>query len=279
MKKIAWITDSTCTLPDAYCQAHHIYKVPLTLIAGDKTFKDGVDMSAEEAFELLQKENITTSQPAIGDFVALYEKLKETYEGAVSYHISSRLSGTFSASVQAGDIAEFPVVGVDSKAGVHAMSSVLAEAVERYEDGETLTDTLEYLKRESERIEIYFAAGSLEQLHKSGRVKGSQAFLGALLNIKPILHFEEGIVVPVEKVRSQKKVFRYLLDRLTEDYHSGGVRHISIFHGDDMKSAEKLQADIQTLFPEQPVSIEFINPVVGVLVGKGTIGLTWVKNY
>lgn len=278
MKKIAWITDSTCVLSDEVCRTHHIYKVPLSVIFGNESFRDGVEISPEAVYEKLASTNekASTSQPSIGDFVMLYETLRENYDIGVAYHISSALSGTFQTSVQAASMSSFPLEAVDSFAGIHPMSMLLLETVKMVESGTPLETALEHLRNRSKQIEIQFTVGSLDQLHKSGRVKGTQALLGTLLNIRPIFQFENGSIGVKEKVRSQKKAVQTIVTHLKEDIVKHGVEYVSIFHADHEEVAKELQSQLSALVTT-PVEVHPVTPVVGVLAGKGTIGVTWVK--
>lgn len=278
MKKIAWITDSTCTLSEDLCRKHHIYKVPLLVILNGKTYRDGVEITNEEVFEQLKHVTASTSQPSIGDFVSLYEELKENYDLGVTYHISSKLSGTYSSSVQAGQMTRFDVIGVDSLAGVHPMSSILLETVQLYESGTALEDALDHMRQRTKGIEIYFTVGSLEQLHRSGRVKSSKALIGTLLNIKPIFHFEEGEVRAIDKARSQKRAIANILTRLQKDVAETGVSHVSIFHASTPDVVENLKEEVLKIIPSAEIDVNFVSPVVGVLTGDGTVGFTWIKN-
>lgn len=276
MKKVAWITDSTCILSDEVCQKHHIYKVPLTLILDDVSYRDGIDMTIDEVLHLLKEKKASTSQPAISDLMSLFEELKANYDEGVCYHISSKLSGTYSSCLQMAEQAEFLLQGVDSKHGIHPMSHILLEAVMLYEKGATIEEALHYLRTETEKICIVFTVDTLQQLHRSGRVKNTQALLGSLLNIKPILEFIDGSVETVDKVRSRKKSLQWLVERLQRESEQYGIRKISIFHSDE-EAALQLKEKISSLYPTKGVDIHPISPVVGVLTGKGTIGLTWIR--
>lgn len=283
MKKVAFITDSTCTLPDDFCEKHHIYKVPMNIIVNGESFRDGIDITTDEVFEKISSHSISTSQPALSDYITLYESLKEKYDMGISYHISSHLSGTLSSSIQAAGMVGFPLEGVDSLGGIHPMSAVLKEAVLHYEDKEdggcSVTDIITFLENRSKDIRICATVGSMEQLHRSGRVKSTQALIGTLLNIKPIFHFVDGEIQVAEKVRSQKKAISRMLDFLKEDVEGLGVSYISIFHGDAIELANEVKEQIVSSLHIQDIEIHPVSPIVGTLTGKGTIGLTWVKNF
>lgn len=121
MRSIAWVTDSTSTIDPAFARDHHIYIVPLRLILGQETYREGIDVTAEAFYEKMKDEpKVSSSQPPIGEFIELYESLKGKYDDVIAIHCSSELSGTLHSSIQAAEIAEVPVVGIDSRAGAFA---------------------------------------------------------------------------------------------------------------------------------------------------------------
>lgn len=117
LKKIAWITDSTCYVDPEYAKQHHIFIIPMSISFEEDIYKDGIDISEVEFYQKLAAAvNLPkTSQPAIGELVALYEELKKDYDLGIAIHLSSALSGTAHTSKQAADIAGFPLELVDSK--------------------------------------------------------------------------------------------------------------------------------------------------------------------
>ena len=117
MKKIAWITDSTCYIEPEFAKQNNIFVVPMSISFDNETYRDGVDITEEEFYQRLSSSRYLpkSSQPALGELVTLYEELKKEYDLGIAIHVSSELSGTANASKQAAEIAGFPFELVDSK--------------------------------------------------------------------------------------------------------------------------------------------------------------------
>ena len=207
MKKVAWITDSTCYIEPEYAKQNNIFIVPMSVSFENETYRDGVDITEEEFYQRLSSSRSLpkSSQPAIGEFVALYEELKKEYELGIAIHVSSELSGTASASKQAAEFAGFPLELVDSKLISLPMSDKITKGQEMIHQGESPADVANKLRMMYKSNQLFVMIGSLEQLHKGGRVSAIQLMMGSLLKIKSILTFQEGKIVPHEKVRSEKK--------------------------------------------------------------------------
>src|SRR5690625_3865400 len=123
MNKLAWITDSTCGLSDEYIQENNIYVLPLNVIVNGVSYKEDYEFTNNKFYTLLKEygEGATTSQPAFGDFITLYQKLKSEYDYGIAIHASSELTGTYESSIIASKQTGFPVQVIDSKIGAYAL--------------------------------------------------------------------------------------------------------------------------------------------------------------
>ena len=166
--KIAYITDSTVVLPDSIKHHPDIHIVPLYVVKGDTPYKDGIEVDAETVYEWIDAgERVSTSQPAIGDFVTIYEELKQTYDMGIAIHLSSDLSGTYSASVQGAEIAEFKLLAIDSRAGIYTMGLLLEELIERVERGDALEDVEAYMNERVKDVRIELTIQNLTQCKRA----------------------------------------------------------------------------------------------------------------
>src|SRR5699024_6261881 len=131
MKKIAWITDSSCGLDLEYAKKHNIFIVPLNVIINGKTYQEDIDLSKDEFYELLKVhgDDAKTSQPAYSEFVSLYERLKEEYDYGIAIHASSQLTGTYQSSISASEMVGFNVEVIDSKIGDFALGKMIKNGV------------------------------------------------------------------------------------------------------------------------------------------------------
>ncbi|STO07407.1 MULTISPECIES: DegV family protein [Exiguobacterium] len=273
--KIAYITDSTVVLPDSIKQHPDIHIVPLYVVKGDTPYKDGIEVDAETVYEWIDAgERVSTSQPAIGDFVTLYEELKQTYDMGIAVHLSSDLSGTYSASVQGAEIAEFKLLAIDSRAGIYTMGLLLEELIERVERGDALEDVEAYMKERVEDVRIELTIQNLTQMQKGGRISKSKALIGNMLQLKPVLRFEDGLIVPYQTVRTYKKAQAHLFEVIRAAIASGECTNVSIFHGNVPELAESWK---QQLGDDVPIRVDTLAPLLGAHTGSGSIGISYLK--
>lgn len=273
--KIAYITDSTVVLPDSIKQHPDIHIVPLYVVKGDTPYKDGIEVDAETVYEWIDAgERVSTSQPAIGDFVTLYEELKQTYDMGIAVHLSSDLSGTYSASVQGAEIAEFKLLAFDSRAGIYTMGLLLEELIERVERGDALEDVEAYMKERVEDVRIELTIQNLTQMQKGGRISKSKALIGNMLQLKPVLRFEDGLIVPYQTVRTYKKAQAHLFEVIRAAIASGECTNVSIFHGNVPELAESWK---QQLGDDVPIRVDTLAPLLGAHTGSGSIGISYLK--
>ncbi|MFX3624949.1 MAG: DegV family protein [Ectobacillus sp.] len=276
-KKIAWITDSTASLSKEYIQRHNIHVVPLEIIFEDASYKENVDITAEEFYKKLSqaKELPKTSQPAIGEFINLYEGLQKEYEHAIAIHASSALTGTYQTSVSAAQMVGYNIEIIDSKIGSYPLGKMIKKGIEMEEQGKSYKEIVEYLRSLPEKGRLYIAPGSLEQLHKGGRVSTTQAIIGNLIKLKLIVRFEDGKVVLFDKIRTDKKVKVRLFEIFAEEAHL--VKEASIVHGNDEERAEQWRQELQEMYPHITFTTTMFSPVPGTHTGQGTIGLSWLN--
>ncbi|MCC5892186.1 DegV family protein [Exiguobacterium sp.] len=273
--KIAYITDSTVVLPDSIKQHPDIHIVPLYVVKGDTPYKDGIEVDAETVYEWIDAgERVSTSQPAIGDFVTLYEELKQTYDMGIAVHLSSDLSGTYSASVQGAEIAEFKLLAIDSRAGIYTMGLLLEELIERVERGDALEDVEAYMKERVKDVRIELTIQNLTQMQKGGRISKSKALIGNMLQLKPVLRFEDGLIVPYQTVRTYKKAQAHLFEVIRAAIESGECKDVSIFHGNVPELAESWK---QQLGGDVPIRVDTLAPLLGAHTGSGSIGISYLK--
>lgn len=279
-KKIAWITDSVSCIRPELAEQQGIYIVPLSLIFGDAVYKDGVDLTYKEFYSLLEKNEKlpTTSQPAIGEFIELYSKLKEEYEMGIAVHVTSKVSGTYNTSIMAAEIANFPMVHIDSKIGAAALEYILLEGIRLEKEGKTIEEISTYLNKLANTVKGIAIVGDLEQLHKGGRVSGLGLLLGNLLQIKPILTFKDGSLVPLEKVRTQKKAEKRIIELFRESFNSKKVHGISICHSNNIEKANDIREKVLSVHPNIHVKIGDLSPVISAHVGKGSFVLFWFED-
>lgn len=276
-KEIAWVTDSTASLPDDFIKENHIYVVPLSILFGEESYLEGVDITAEDFYPKLAASKVLpkTSQPAIGEFVELYKKLKDEYKHAIAIHASSALTGTYQSSVAASSMVEYEVEVIDSQIGSYPLGRMLEKGIDMQKQGKSYEEIVSYLRTLPERANLYMAPGSLEQLHKGGRLSTTQVIIGSLIKLKLIVRFEEGKVVLFDKIRTEKKVKERLFQIFEE--MAEHIKEASVIHGNVGVMAEEWREELQQRFPNIHFRTTIFSPVPGTHTGQGTIGLAWIN--
>ncbi|OAB41491.1 DegV family protein [Paenibacillus glacialis] len=278
MKSIAWVTDSTCTIDPDFAKENHIYIVPLRLIFGNETYKETIDITSEEVYEKLKIfEKAGSSQPPIGEFIELYEYLKDKYDEIIAIHCSSALSGTFHNSIQAAEIAETSVVGIDSQAGAFPFREMIMHGIKLQHEGLSAQEIKESIQPMIDNTKFFLIPANLQQLHRSGRASGTQLLISNLLKINLIIRFDEGKVLVDEKIRTFKKAKQRLIEHLKTDIEK--IKTVCVMHANNITVAQEIKQEIATDHPNIKIEIMTFIPVVGILAGEGTIGLSWIKNY
>ncbi len=279
--KVAWVTDSTAFVDETVkAEIAHLYIIPMTILIDDVEYKDGEDLSSEELFEKLRdkKVDVKTSQPAIGTFQSLYTKLSEEFDHIFSIHVSSHFSGTFSSAFQAAQLlkATFPqVTVVDSKIISYPLTELIRYGNQLVKQGKKPDEVKRLIEKRIATSEAYVMVGSLEQLHRSGRMNGLSFFIGSVLNIKPILSINDGQLNVKEKVRNTNKGFLKMLEYLDGAVASKTVQHVSVLHGLNKKEANEWIQQLKLRYKGIAFNAYPLGAVIGVHAGENTIGISW----
>jgi DegV family protein with EDD domain len=279
MKKIAWVTDSTAFLSPELLEHPDVYVLNTTLHFNEKIYKDQ-DLTSEELYRLLKKEKgiPKTSQPPIGEFLELYEKLKDEYEHVIAVHVSGALSGTFSTSNQAADMVDFPIDVIDSKVISYPLTDILQRGIASAEQGAPYDDIKKGVKELVGAYETYVLIGSLDQLHKSGRMNVAQYLIGSLLNVKPIIKLNDGKLEVLEKVRTDKKAMKNVNSKLEDAMKQRTISKLFILHCNAEERAVAIKEELQQTYSNHDLSIHIapLSSTVAVHTGEDTIALSWI---
>lgn len=279
MKKVAWITDSTCGLSQEYLDKHNIHVLPMSVIVNGISLKEDIDISKEEFYEQLKihGNGAKTSQPAFGDFVALYEKLKEEYDCGIAVHASSELTGTYQSSISAAEMTGFPVEVIDSEIGSYPLGKMIKRGIELQEKGVAYETIVKTMREYPSKARLYLLPENLEQLKRSGRVSTAASVFASLLHINLILTFDRGKAVVGEKIRTKKKAKNKLYQYIEEAIEKRNVDEICIIHAGDKEEAIAWKKEMEQKHPKISFPIEALVPVAGVHTGHGTIGAGWLE--
>lgn len=276
MTKIAWVTDSTAYLEEELLKSPDVYTIPVTILLDEEEFLE-VDLEPAQLYERLKtlKNPPKTSQPSIGAFKDLYEKLGEKYDVIFSVHISGKLSGTASSSEQAAQLVDANVITIDSKVLTYPLTRIVKKGIELSESGMEPAEIKSSLEKLRETNETYVRIGSLEQLHRSGRMSGVQFFLGSMLNIIPIIAIIDGALSTNEKVRSDKKAKDNMIQLLRKAHQQKPIKEAYLLYGLHESEALKWKDELMREFPEIAFQPYPLGAAIGVHAGENTLGISW----
>jgi DegV family protein with EDD domain len=263
LARIAVVADSTCDMGPEALTAIRVPMVPLKIHVDDKTYQDWLDFTPETFYPMLAAaaKLPTTSQPSPAEFSEVFERLAlEGYEGVVSIHLGAKLSGTFeSAHIAAAD-SPIPVRVIDTQVVSWATALVVQAAVAARDAGGDLDAVEAAALKAAEGVELFFVLDTLDNLVKGGRAGKAQGLAASLLNIKPVLHFVDGVIVPFQKARGTKPAIALLAKHVAaRSAEVGGVK------------AVVLHALVPDMADEVAEALRAAG-VQGEIVGKGVIG-------
>lgn len=278
--KTAIVTDSTAYIPAELRAKHDIHMIPLNVIFGNESYQEEVDIKVDQFYEEVKnsRDLPSTSQPAIGEFVALYEKLAKDYDAVVSIHLSSGISGTYQGAVAAGDMVDdIQVYAYDSEISCMVQGLYVLEAAEMATEGKDPEQIIERMDVMKKSIRAYFMVDDLSHLQRGGRLSSAQAIVGSLLQVKPLLHFVDTKIVPFEKIRTRKKAVKRIHDLLDEVASEQVPMRAVVIHANRETEAQEMKKELEQKYPHVEFFLSYFGPVIGTHLGEGALGLGWYK--
>ena len=273
------VTDSTSDLPRDLADSLGITIVPLNVHFGTEVFKDGVDLQPDEFYRRLAGEDELpkTSQPSVGEFAQVYERLSGDADGILSIHLSQKVSGTYNSAVQAVEeaSASCPIEVLDTGQVSMGVGLVAAEAARAAAQGSTLDQTLAAARAAVERCECFAMLDTLEYLEKGGRIGKARALMGALLNIKPLIILKDGEVHELGKERTRARGLRKLRQTVEE---FAPLDEMCVLYSTTPEDARAMIEGIGPLLAggKEPLTAQF-GPVLGVYVGPNAVGIALLR--
>ena len=277
----AIVLDSTSDYPDAPAQFPNMRFVPLYVRFGDETYRDYVELGPAEFYEKLRTSPVTpsTAQPTPQDFVNAYEELA-AYERVYSLHVSAKVSGTFqSAELAAQEVGGDRVRVVDTMSASLAIAMLSHAIQRRLARGTTDEEIAALVDRFHANCDVVFTVDTLEYLQRGGRIGRAQALAGSLLNLRPILSIEDGVVDAVARVRGRQKALAEFERRFVAATSDGPGLRVAIAHADAADWVGTLSELVWRVRPT--AEIEFtstLGAVVGTHAGPGAVGFFWFQD-
>lgn len=272
-RPFAVVTDSTSDVPDEWRKSHDIEVVPLKVMFGEESFRDGVDMNNEEFFARLATSSRlpTTSAPSPGDFAELYTRLAKDHDGCISIHIARSLSATAEAArVGAQSVEGFRVNVVDSETVSMPMAFLCRVAAECA----TLEEATAAVEKRTSKSRVLALLDTLRYVEMGGRVNRATAMIGTLLDLKPLLLMQDGEIKSLDRVRTRSRAIPRMVEFFEKDLP---VEHVGVVHAQAPEEAEQIAADLRRSHPDLEVPVGQIGCVLGTHVGPKALGLVYLK--
>jgi DegV family protein with EDD domain len=278
MNTVAVVTDTTNYLPRKLADSEGIHQVSL-YVGWQGHPQRELDLESFDAFyERLRTDRDlpTTSQPSIGDFLAVWEPLLEDGQDIVSIHLAGGISGTCESARQAHALLAERGLGervevIDGETACGGLGMVLLAAAAAAHAGADKDAVATRAREARKALRIWFCVDTLEYLQRGGRIGKAQAWLGGTLKIKPILSLEYEIT-PVERVRTTKRAFERMVQYAQELHDSGADRWV-VQHIQAVEQAERLMDRCREIFGSEPLFTSEVGPVIGAYTGPGLLGV------
>src|SRR3954447_2907279 len=277
---IAGVPDSTAYLPAELVEQYGIEVVPLYVVLPGRSGREGQDVGPQEVAAAMSArgQQVSTSRPTPGDFVAAYRRcLANGAERIVSVHLSAELSGTWDAArLAAGQVGEHLVTVIDSRATAMATGFAVLAAARAAAEGADAAAVAHAARETAAVTSTLFVVDTLEHLRRGGRIGAAAAILGSALAVKPVLHVVDGKVVPLEKVRTSARAFHRLVQRTVETAGDGPAS-VAVHHLAAPERAERLAGELRERLPKlRELYVSELGAAIGAHVGPGAVGVVVV---
>ncbi|GAB6157074.1 DegV family protein [Desulfotomaculum varum] len=277
MPAVRIVTDSTADLPEELYQKHGINRVPLKVFIGQEVYRDGIDISTGQFYQYLQQgEMAGTSQPSPGEFAQLFASLTADGSQVLCLTLSSHFSGTYQSAKVAAGMVNGTVEVIDTKSATRGVGLLAMAAAQAAAQGKTLQEIKDLVYDLIPKMRVLFLVDSLQYLERGGRIGKAQAFLGTLLNIKPVLCVKEGIVHPYEKVRGKNKGLERIIQIVEQDT-AGAEIICAVLDGNDPAARAVLYQKARERLNCREIWQGNIGPVIGSHVGPGVSGIIYYR--
>ncbi|HEX78633.1 MAG TPA: DegV family protein [Dehalococcoidia bacterium] len=268
------VTDSTADLPPELIKEFDITVVPAYVGFGNKTYKDGIDISQEEVYQKMVTENLpaTTSQPPPADFANVYKKLLKETDEIVSIQATSKLSGLYNSALQGKDMASGGnrIAVVDSLSVSMGLGLMTLLAARMARAGDNLSNIIEELRQTIATTHLWGLFDTLKYLLRGGRIGKAKGLLGSVLNVKPMLTLHDGVLHPAGVVRTRAKGIERLISNMKNFIN---VQEVAIVHSTTPDDAQTLKERISALIDKNSIYVSRLGPALGVHGGPGTLVL------
>lgn len=271
MGKVQVITDSTADVPPDLVKRLGITVIPCLVRFGERFYRNGVDLTRDAFYALLQRSPVATSQPSVGVFEETYRQAAEQGRQIISIHAAGKLSGIYNAACSAARNLPHGVIEVIDSRSVSLGAGMLAvAAAEAAQRGEPLSAIAARIREMAGRVRMLAVLDTLEYVRRGGRVSWALALIGSLLSVKPLVMLKEGRVDLLERPRTFSAALRRLVERVRG---LGPLEQLWVLHTQAPESAQRLADMLADIFPRERMRLVEAGVTVAAHAGPGAVGV------
>ena len=281
MNKVAIVTDSTGNIPPEQMAGLNIHIVPLMVLWGEESLRDGVDITPTQFYQRLETTKIipSTSQPSPAAFEAVFNDLAEKGYDVLCILISSKLSGTVDSARNAkNNCTKGRIEVIDSLNTAMSLGYLVLLAAQTAQQGASLDECKKLIEANVPRAGAYFVVPTLEYLHRGGRIGSAATFLGNTFDLKPVLWMNNGRIDALERVRTFRKALDRVVALVEKTIGKDHKVYLSVVHANAQEDAAALLERQKELFSPSDIKYALtpdLSPVIGTHTGPGTLGATF----
>ena len=277
MTNVKIVTDSSCTMEKSLRDELNIHMMPLSIMVDGVVYPDDDHLPGEKFMDMMANAKALpkTSQPPIGEFVELYDRLGEDGSEVISIHMTKGLSGTVEAARQASNLSSSKVTVIDSDFTDQGLSFQVIQAAKLAQAGAGVPEILAEIERVKQNTKLYIGISTLDNLFKGGRISRTTGLLSNIFNMKVVMDFENTELIPVAKGRGVKTFNKWFDELKSELSKIPNVRQIGISHADGLELANGFKEGLQAIFKDMDIPVLHTNPVIATHTGKNAFAIMY----
>ena len=277
MTNVKIVTDSSCTMEKSLRDELNIHMMPLSIMVDGVVYPDDDHLPGEKFMDMMANAKALpkTSQPPIGEFVELYDRLGEDGSEVISIHMTKGLSGTVEAARQASNLSSSKVTVIDSDFTDQGLSFQVIQAAKLAQAGAGVPEILAEIERVKQNTKLYIGISTLDNLVKGGRISRTTGLLSNIFNMKVGMDFENTELIPVAKGRGVKTFNKWFDELKSELSKIPNVRQIGISHADGLELANGFKEGLQAIFKDMDIPVLHTNPVIATHTGKNAFAIMY----
>lgn len=277
MTNVKIVTDSSCTMEKSLRDELNIHMMPLSIMVDGVVYPDDDHLPGEKFMDMMANAKALpkTSQPPIGEFVELYDRLGEDGSEVISIHMTKGLSGTVEAARQASNLSSSKVTVIDSDFTDQGLSFQVIQAAKLAQAGAGVPEILAEIERVKQNTKLYIGISTLDNLVKGGRISRTTGLLSNIFNMKVVMVFENTELIPVAKGRGVKTFNKWFDELKSELSKIPNVRQIGISHADGLELANGFKEGLQAIFKDMDIPVLHTNPVIATHTGKNAFAIMY----